>query len=240
MRVWSVCCGRAPWGHASCGCWTPYATGNCGPAPERQTPSSRLPFPLHFLDFESWNPALPVFAGTRPYDQIPFQWSDHRLSADGTLDQAGYLAEGEGDPRAGLAVELVRRLADDGAVLAYHAVFERDRLQDLACLFPRLEGPLLGIAARLVDLKTIVADHVYHPGFHGSFSLKAVLPALVPGCGYGALAIQDGGSAALAYERLRLLPPGTERDQLRADMLAYCAQDTWGMVEIYRVLRHLT
>lgn len=214
--------------------------GELRAAPGAADALSRLPLPLHFLDFESWNPALPVFAGTKPYEQIPFQWSDHRLAEDGTLDHAAYLAEGEEDPRAGLAVKLVRRLADDGAVLAYHAVFERDRLQDLACLFPRLEGPLLGIAARLVDLKTIVADHVYHPGFHGSFSLKAVLPALVPGCGYGALAIQDGGSAALAYERLRLLPAGPEKDRLRADMLAYCARDTKGMVEIYRRLRDLT
>ena len=198
-----------------------------------------LPLPLHFLDFESWNPALPVFPGTRPYEQVPFQWSDHRLSADDVWDHAAYLAEGPEDPRAGLAIALVRRFADEGAVLAYHAPFERDRLRDLACLLPRLEGPLLGIAARLVDLKTIVADHVYHPGFHGSFSLKAVLPSLVPGCGYDGLAIKDGGSAALAYQRLRLLSPGPERDQLRADMLAYCAQDTSGMVEIYTMLREL-
>jgi hypothetical protein len=135
-----------------------------------------------------------------------------------------------------LAIALVRRCADEGAVLAYHALFERDRLRDLACLLPRLEGPLLGIAARLVDLKTIVADHVYHPGFHGSFSLKAVLPSLLPGCGYDGLAVKDGVSAALAYQRLRLLSPGPKRDQLRADMLAYCAQDTLGMVEIYRML----
>jgi hypothetical protein len=196
----------------------------------------KLPFPLHFFDFETWNPALPVFAGTRPYQQVPFQWSDHSLSPEGTIDHAAYLADGAGDPRGGLALRLVRRLADDGAVLAYHAPFERDRLLDLACLYPSLEGPLLGIVSRLVDLKTIVADHAYHPAFHGSYSLKAVLPALVPDCSYDDLAIKDGSSAALAYERLRLMPSGAEKDQLRADMLSYCAQDTWGMVEIYRVL----
>ncbi len=213
--------------------------GELRACPKAAEALSELPFPLHFFDFESWNPALPVFAGTRPYEQIPFQWSDHRLSADGTLDHAAYLAAGLEDPRAGLVIELVNRFDDDGAVLAYHAAFERERLRDLACLLPSLEGPLLGIAARLVDLKTVVADHVYHPGFHGSFSLKAVLPALVPGCGYEALAIQDGGSAALAYGRLRLLPPGPEQERLRADMLAYCAQDTRGMVEIHTMLRDL-
>ena len=111
------------------------------------------------------------------------------------------------------------------------------RISPASC--PASKDPLLGIAARLVDLKTIVTDHAYHPGFHGSFSLKAVLPALVPGCGYDDLAIKDGSGATLAYERLRLMPPGPEKDRLRADMLAYCAQDTWGMVEIYRVLRDL-
>jgi hypothetical protein len=81
-----------------------------------------------------------------------------------------------------------------------------------------------------------VADHVYHPAFHGSFSLKAVLPALIPGCGYDDLAIKEGSAAALAYERLRLMPPGLERDRLRTDMLAYCRQDTWSMVEIFQLL----
>jgi hypothetical protein len=200
----------------------------------------RLALPLHFLDFESWNPALPVFAGTRPYEQIPFQWSDHRLQGDGTVDHAGYLADGSDDPRANVAATLVRRFADPGTILAYHAGFERERLRDLACLVPALEAPLLDMAERLVDLETIVTDHVYHPDFHGSFSLKSVLPALVPGCGYDGLAIRDGGSAALAYERLRQLPPGPEKDELLAHMLDYCAQDTRGMLEIYRVLRGLT
>ena len=201
---------------------------------------SRLAFPLHFLDFESWNPALPVFAGTRPYEQIPFQWSDHCQSTDGTVDHAGYLAEGSDDPRIKVATTLVRRFADPGSVLAYHATFERDRLRDLACLVPALEAPLLDIAERLVDLETIVTDHVYHPDFHGSFSLKSVLPALVPSCGYEGLAIRDGVAAALAYEQLRELSPGPETERLRADMLEYCAQDTRGMVEIHRVLRGLT
>jgi len=199
-----------------------------------------LSWPLHFLDFESWSPALPVFAGTRPYEQIAFQWSDHRLLADGTVDEAAYLAEGSDDPRAKLAATLLPRFADSGSILAYHAAFERDRLRDLACWVPYCEAPLLDMAERLVDLEAIVTDHVYHPAFHGSFSLKAVLPALAPGCGYEDLAIQNGGAASLAFERLRRLPPGSENDRLRAEMLDYCKRDTWGMVEIYRSLRNLS
>lgn len=198
-----------------------------------------LIFPLHFLDFESWNPPLPVFTGTRPYEHIPFQWSDHRLWLDGKIDHAEHLAEGEEDPRHSVADTLVRRFADQGSVFAYHAIFERDRLRDLACLFPSLESQLLDIADRLVDLETLVADHLYHPDFHGSFSLKSVLPVLVPGSSYESLAIGNGTEAALAYEQLRQLPPGPDSDQLRSNMLAYCAQDTAGMVEIYRLLRQI-
>ena len=199
----------------------------------------RLTLPVHFLDFESWNPALPVIPGTRPYEHVPFQWSDHRLAADMTVDHAGCLADECPDPRFEVAATLVRRFADQGSILAYHATFERDRLRDLACLVPALEAPLLDIAGRLVDLETIVADHVYHPGFHGSFSLKSVLPALVPDCGYDGLAIREGTQAALAYEQLRELQPGPERARLRAQILDYCAQDTWGMLCIYRFLREL-
>ena len=135
---------------------------------------------------------------------------------------------------------LVARLAYQGAILAYHAAFERERLHDLACLLPELEGPLFNIANRLVDLEAIIVKHVYHPAFHGTFSLKSVLPALVPHCSYEGLAIKDGGAAALAYEQLRMLPHGPEKDRLREQLNAYCAQDTWGLVQIYRLLRGLS
>lgn len=196
--------------------------------------------PLHFLDFESWNPALPVFAGTRPYQQLPFQWSDHCLLVDDVCDHAYHLADGDQDPRFQVAETLVSRFAqDDGAVIAHHAAFECACLNNLAARCPRLELPLLDIASRLVDLEALVADNVYHPQFHGSFSLKAVFPALVPGESYQNLAVQNGNAAALAFGALRIMPDGPEKDRLRNEMLDYCAQDTWAMVQIYRTLRAL-
>jgi hypothetical protein len=96
---------------------------------------------------------------------------------------------------------------------------------------------LLDIAARLVDLEALVADYVYHPDFHGSFSLKAILPALVPGAGYKDLAVTNGNAAALAFETFRTLPSGREKERVRAEMLEHCARDTWGMLEIYRALK---
>ena len=197
--------------------------------------------PLHFLDFETWNPALPVFAGTSPYEQLPFQWSDHCLREDGSCDHAYHLANGTQDPRHEVTETLISRLAeDDGPILAYHSAFEKSCLNNLAERSPRLEIELLDIAARLVDLEVLVADYVYHPDFHGSFSLKAVLPALVPGAGYQDLEIHNGSAAALAFETLQALPPGSAKARLRMAMLDYCAQDTWGMVEIFQTLRALT
>ena len=197
----------------------------------------RLSHPLHFLDFESWNPALPVFPGTRPYQQLPFQWSDHCLYEDGTTGHAYHLTDGPQDPRLEVAQTLVSRFAqDDGPIFAYHAAFEKACLNSLAVRSPRLEIALLDIAARLVDLEALVADYVYHPDFHGSFSLKAILPALVPGAGYKDLAVTNGNAAALAFETFRTLPTGREKERVRAEMLEYCARDTWGMLEIYRAL----
>ncbi len=196
--------------------------------------------PLHFLDFESWNPALPVFPGTRPYQQLPFQWSDHRLHEDGTCGHAYHLADGPQDPRFEVAETLVSHFAhDDGPIFAYHAAFERACLNNLAARSPRLEVALLDIAARLIDLEALVADNVYHPAVHGSLSLKAVLPALAPGAGYHDLAVSNGNAAALAFERLRAMPGGPEQNRLRADMLSYCARDTSGMMDIFRALQAL-
>ncbi len=197
----------------------------------------RLARPLHFLDFESWNPALPVFPGTRPYQQMPFQWSDHCVYENGTSGHAYHLTDGPQDPRSEVAETLVSRFAqDDGPIFAHHATFERACLDSLAARSPRLEIALLDIAARLVDLEALISDYVYHPDFHGSFSLKAILPALVPGAGYKDLAVSNGNAAALAFETLRTLPSGPEKEHVRAGMLDYCARDTWGMLEIYRTL----
>jgi hypothetical protein len=198
-----------------------------------------LAFPLHFFDFESWAPALPVFPGTHPYEQVVFQWSDHCLQAEGTLDAAAFLADGRGDPRRQVAESLLARLGSGGSIVVYHAPFERGRLRELAALYPDLSAGLHGVENRVVDLLPLVADHVYHPEFHGSFSLKRVLPALCPGVGYGELAIQEGTAAARAFRDLRLLPDGGAKEDLRRNMLAYCARDTEAMVAIFRVLRSL-
>jgi Domain of unknown function(DUF2779) len=125
-------------------------------------------------------------------------------------------------------------------VVAYNAGFERQCIEQMAEAVPALAARLLSIVARLTDLLPVVRNHVYHPDFGGSFSLKRILPALVPGFSYEGLAIKEGGMASLELERL--LFQGAEltegaKVQLRTDLLRYCCQDTLGPVRLLARLR---
>jgi Domain of unknown function(DUF2779) len=137
--------------------------------------------PLAFLDFETVAPAIPVWDGCHPYDQVPVQFSCDVEAAGGTLAHHEWLADGPGDPRPELARALVAACAGARTVVAYNAGFERGCIERLANAVPALADDLLAIAGRLADPLPIVRAHVYHPDFHGSFSLKSVLPALVQG-----------------------------------------------------------
>lgn len=196
--------------------------------------------PVVHLDFETVNFALPRFAGTRPWTQLPVQFSAHIEAPDGVRHRA-FLVQGAEDPRPALIEELLDACAGDGTVLAWYAPFESGRLKELAEAFPDRAAELEALRARLVDLLPVVREHVYHPDFGGSFSLKGVLPALVPGLGYDDLAIRNGGAAMAALARL-VTDDGmaaADRDVLRRDLLAYCERDTWAMVRLLARLREL-
>ncbi len=137
--------------------------------------------PLAFLDFETVGLALPVWDGCHPYDQVPVQFSCDVEAADGTLAHHEWIADGPGDPRPELARALVAACSGARTVVAYNAHFERGCIERLADAVPELADDLLAIAGRLADPLPIVRAHVYHPDFHGSFSLKSVLPALAQG-----------------------------------------------------------
>lgn len=193
----------------------------------------RLEYPVHFLDFETFNPALPLYVGTRPYQAIPFQWSDHVLGVDGGLIHQEYLHDGTGDPREALARSLLKTLGTRGSIVVYSG-FEETRIREMARDLPHLSKDLLALLdSRIVDLHPLVKDHCYHPDFHGSFSLKDVLPALVPDLGYDDLEIRDGQAASVAY--MEIIAPETSDDRrrhLRANLLRYCGRDTEAMVRL--------
>jgi predicted RecB family nuclease len=189
-------------------------------------------YPVHFLDFETVSPAVPRYTGTRPYQTIPFQWSDHILSKDGTVDHREYLCNQDQDPREEFAGTLLEVLDSAGTIFVY-TTYEKRILRELAALLPQYGHPLRATLERFKDLHAMIRRHVYYREFHGSFSLKAVLPALAPSMGYDGLAIQEGSLASLEF--LRMLSPKTpegERQKIRENLLAYCGNDTMGMVKI--------
>jgi hypothetical protein len=198
--------------------------------------------PVAFLDFETVGLAIPVWDGCHPYDAVPAQFCAYVADAHGVPQPRSWLAEGPDDPRPELAERLLGACEGARAIVAYNAGFERDRIRGLAAALPPLAGRLEALAGRLVDLLPVVRNHVYHPDFGGSFSLKRVLPALVPEAGYEGLAIAEGQAASLALQALLLrgdeMAP-TERARLRAELQAYCRQDTWGLVRLLEVLRGL-
>jgi predicted RecB family nuclease len=189
-------------------------------------------YPLRFLDFETISPAIPRYAHTKPYQIIPFQWSLHILHQDGTLGHHEYLCVEDKDPREEFAGKLLEVIGEEGAIFVY-TTYERGILNALAEYLPQYRDRLVNAVARLKDLYATIRTHYYHPQFHGSFSLKSVLPAMVPGMSYDKLAIREGQQASVDY--LRMLDPAIpreEREKIKEDLLTYCAHDTLAMVKI--------
>jgi Domain of unknown function(DUF2779) len=192
--------------------------------------------PACFLDFETIYFAVPVWKGTRPYQQIPFQFSCHALSPTGELSHSEFLDLSGNDPSAPFAEALITACAQVGPVFVYHAGFEASRIMALADKFPRLKSPLLAINERLVDLLPIARRHYYHPAQHGSWGLKSVLPTIANDLSYDRLdGVQDGGMAMIAY--LEAIHPETgsaRKDEIRRQLLDYCSLDTYALVRLWQ------
>ncbi|WP_423193182.1 DUF2779 domain-containing protein [Cupriavidus sp. H18C2] len=194
--------------------------------------------PAYFLDFETIQFAVPIWKGTRPYQQLPFQFSVHRLSRTGKLEQRSFLDLSGDDPSLAFTEALIASCGENGPVFVYNAAFETTRMRELAQRFPWLEAALHAIIARVVDLLPISGRRYYHPSQHGSWSIKRVLPAIAPDLRYDTLeGVQDGGMAMHAYQEA--IHHGTTRarkDQIAQQLLAYCGLDTFAMVRLWQFL----
>ena len=204
--------------------------------PELRAALQEVTYPAHFLDFETFNPALPIYTRTRPYQVIPFQWSLHVRDRVGDLSHRSFLADGDGDPREGLAASLLDTIGSEGTIVSYSG-YEQTVVRQLAADHPALAERLLGLDDRFLDLLEVLREFYYHPDFHGSYSLKAVLPVLVPDAGYDDLDIREGSQASLAFAQI--IAPETEeneKERLREALLSYCRRDTEAMVRIFDAL----
>jgi len=196
-----------------------------------------LAAPLGFLDFETFTPAIPPFDGSSPFQKIPFQFSLHVRQARGGLRHAGFLAEGGEDPRRALAEALLREAAGLTSIVVYNRSFENGVLKSLAAWLPEHAEALEELRSRLVDLMEPFRRREYClPSMAGSYSIKAVLPALVPGLAYGDLEVADGQMAMQAYAALSQEADPVQRERLRQALWAYCERDTEAMVRIVEVL----
>ena len=195
-----------------------------------------IAFPAAFLDFETVGLAVPVYVGTRPYQRVPFQWSMHVLDADGRLSHASFLNGDAEDPRERFITGLLEAVPSEGSIVAY-SPYEKTMMRELAEAFPHYKDGLLALCDRVVDLLKLLRGGYYHPGFNGSYSLKSVLPALVPDMGYADLDVQDGMAASMAYARMTAADASaSEKASIRQALLAYCERDTEAMVRIYHAL----
>ena len=204
-----------------------------------QTFLKNLEYPLHFLDFETFQTAIPIFDGTKPYEQIPFQFSLHIVHKAGTKpEHREFLADGRNDPRAGFMRQLKSSIEPSGSIVAFNAPFEKSRMKECAELLPEYKSWVSEVNQRVVDLlNPFKAFSFYHPDQCGSASMKLVLPALT-GKDYSKLEIQEGGAASREFVRVTFGDvTESERKRVRKALELYCGQDTEGMVWILDALR---
>ena len=198
---------------------------------------SGLDYPRYYLDFESIQFVVPIWAETRPYEQLPFQWSCQIEEGDQPLREEAFLDVSGHSPMRACAERLVAKLDASGPVLTY-SPFERQVIRSHARRFPDLKVDLDALAGRIVDLLPVVRQHYYHPDMRGSFSIKAVLPTVAPHLNYGTLGeVKDGIAAQAAFEEsIAADTPEERRREIEESLLEYCALDTLAMVELVRFL----
>lgn len=199
-------------------------------------------YPLCFLDFETtYMVPVPMYNGTRPYQQVPFQYSLHVWADPGAeLQHFEFLADGRVNPQQ----ELLNRLLDDlpagACVLAWNKTFEQQRLQELSDAFPDKREAIESILANMRDLMApFRAKHIYLWQFNGSYSIKAVLPAMVGGMSYENLTINNGEMASTAWLQMILATDTEVRERIRRQLLEYCRLDSYGMVRILEEMQNI-
>jgi hypothetical protein len=205
----------------------------------------RLTYPLHFLDYETFQTAVPLFDGCLPWSQIPFQYSIHVVDDNGEMTHREFLwTDRERIPVPSLVARMREDIGETGSVVVWNQGFEQSRNREMAEMLPESAGFLHGLNARMVDLMEIVKDGIWvHPDFNGSASIKKVLPVAAPALSYDLLDISDGMTAAERWVQAVLREPEAlaevERNRVFDALREYCQRDTLAMVRVLDHLRHI-
>ncbi len=200
---------------------------------------SELKYPLCYVDFETYTVAVPEHDGHWPYRQIPFQFSLHIESASGkTLKHHQYIAEPGSNPNKEFIETLLSNIGSKGSIIVYNKTFENTRLNELKNEFPEYYDQIENIQSRIIDLMVpFRKGHYKDPKMNGSYSIKAVLPALIPDLSYDNLNISNGGDASVTYYNLKDETNNEIKEQTMIDLFEYCKLDTMAMVEILHKLK---
>jgi hypothetical protein len=195
-----------------------------------------ISYPIYHLDFETFQQAIPEFKGISPFQQIPFQYSLHVQYKDDSLEHFEFLADEGKDPRYELAKRLVKDIPTDVTVLAYNMGFEKGVIRKLANIYDDLSYHLMCIHDNIQDLMTpFQKKYYYTPAMKGSYSIKSVLPALIPEMekAYKELdLVHNGGEAMQAFANLSKMKDKEQIQAYRKALLEYCYLDTLAMVKI--------
>ena len=205
-----------------------------------------ITYPLYFLDFETMQQVVPLYDGTRPYQQITFQYSLHYIEHEGgPLKHTAFLAPSDGsDPRRALAEALCHDIPMDACTMVYNDTFEKARIKEMAEAYPDLATHLMNIRDNIIDLLIpFRRGHYYTPAMGGSFSIKSVLPALFPDdeeLNYHNLnpLVQNGGHAMTIFPKIKDMST-KEAEEARQALLAYCHLDTLAMVRVWEKLKKI-
>ncbi|RPI76746.1 MAG: DUF2779 domain-containing protein [Desulfobacteraceae bacterium] len=203
---------------------------------------AQLWYPLCFIDFETYNYPIPLFDGASPYAQIAFQYSIHLLNKPGgKLEHYEFLSDPpDQNPQEKLLRELLKVVPDSACMIAFNASFEKKILKCLAALYPQYRKRVHNIVDHFVDLmQPFKSQDIYYWQFHGSYSLKVVLPVLIPKLTYEGMAVSDGNMAGRAFLSMPDIDNPKEKQKIRKALLKYCELDTFGTVEIMEKMKEL-
>lgn len=198
----------------------------------------RISYPIYFLDFETYMSAIPEFDNSRPYQQIPFQFSlYYKETKDSDAVPFSFLADAAGDPRRAFAENLISHTKHPGQIVVYNAGFEKSRINELSRDFPEFAEKLNDINSRIIDLMEPFRQKAYYkPAMRSSYSMKYVLPAIDPDYTYENLKVKDGTQAGSEYLRLKTISDKNDIEQTRKNLIDYCNRDTYGMIVVLQEL----
>ncbi len=204
---------------------------------------NELIYPLYFLDYETYPTAVPIYDGCTPYQQVPFQYSLHVLKEpNGNLEHYEFLhTDQDGHPAKAMGEALIKIISSEGSIIVWNKKFEGKCHEDLAILLPQYADIFYNYNQRLFDLMEVFSkNHYVHHDFRGGYSIKDVLPVLVPEMSYKNLNIRDGSMAMKGWKTMMFeIKDQQEKDKIKRDLLNYCEQDTLAMVKIFEILKKL-